>query len=223
MNRQYFPIIPTILVGAAVIIMLMLGMWQLERRTEKAGQLVTYQANIQKTELVAMPMMRPVPDAALFRRTQVDCTPVGDSIIRGGKDRTVDTTIFRTLVKCAMPASNAVMADKRQSKAAHYYLDIGGTDNLDQKIIYSLPIRTTGMISMMPGDGVFSRLIGTAQPPEMLIIADQAAATGLVPSAYPNVEDVPNDHLAYAIQWFLFAGFALLIYGLALRKRVKGG
>ena len=37
----------------------------------------------------------------------------------------------------------------------------------------------------------------------------------------PDLASVPNNHFAYAIQWFLFAGIALLIYGLALRKRLR--
>ncbi|HNJ47416.1 MAG TPA: SURF1 family protein, partial [Novosphingobium sp.] len=37
--------------------------------------------------------------------------------------------------------------------------------------------------------------------------------------------DIPNNHLSYAVQWFLFAATALVIYGLALRKRLaaRGG
>ena len=42
---------------------------------------------------------------------------------------------------------------------------------------------------------------------------------GLKPLAPPNVADVPNNHLAYAVQWFFFAGIAAIIYVLALRKR----
>ena len=32
---------------------------------------------------------------------------------------------------------------------------------------------------------------------------------------------MPNNHLAYAVQWFLFALTALVIYAIALRKRLK--
>ena len=32
---------------------------------------------------------------------------------------------------------------------------------------------------------------------------------------------IPNNHRMYAVQWFAFAAIALLIYGLALRKRWK--
>ena len=43
---------------------------------------------------------------------------------------------------------------------------------------------------------------------------------GLAANAAPNPGDIPNNHLAYAIQWFLFALTALVIYALALRKRL---
>ena len=46
---------------------------------------------------------------------------------------------------------------------------------------------------------------------------------GLEASNPPSPASIPNNHLFYAIQWFLFAGIAALIYGLALRKRWRQG
>ena len=54
----------------------------------------------------------------------------------------------------------------------------------------------------------------------MLVAA--TPANGLEASAPPSLKDVPNNHLAYAVQWFLFAGIAAIIYGLALRRRMRG-
>jgi len=56
-----------------------------------------------------------------------------------------------------------------------------------------------------------------AQGPRL--IADSAPATGLEPLAAPDPAEIPNNHLSYAVQWFLFALTALVIYALALRKR----
>ncbi len=53
------------------------------------------------------------------------------------------------------------------------------------------------------------------------IVADPPLA-GLQPNAKPNPSTIPNNHLAYAVQWFAFAGVALVIYALALRKRAQG-
>lgn len=43
---------------------------------------------------------------------------------------------------------------------------------------------------------------------------------GLYPLAKPNPADLPNNHLAYAGQWFFFALTALVIYFLAIRSRL---
>ena len=54
-----------------------------------------------------------------------------------------------------------------------------------------------------------------------LLVAD-VPAPGLAPSAAPSPVEIPNNHLSYAVQWFLFAGIALLIYLLALRQKLAG-
>lgn len=51
------------------------------------------------------------------------------------------------------------------------------------------------------------------------LIADTPAASGLAAPRLPSPDDVPNNHLFYALQWFFFAGAAGLIYVLALRRR----
>ncbi len=53
-----------------------------------------------------------------------------------------------------------------------------------------------------------------------MLVAD-TPAPGLLPTAEPDLSSVPNNHLAYAVQWFLFAGVAGVIYVLALRLRQR--
>ncbi len=53
------------------------------------------------------------------------------------------------------------------------------------------------------------------------LIADPPLA-GLQTNARPDPKDITNNHLSYAVQWFIFAGVALVIYGLAVRKRLAG-
>ena len=50
------------------------------------------------------------------------------------------------------------------------------------------------------------------------VITEQPLA-GLEPLATPDPRNLPNNHLAYAGQWFFFALTALVIYILALRHR----
>ena len=79
--------------------------------------------------------------------------------------------------------------------------------------------RVTGWISHAPDSTpLIARLVGTPAPPPMLLVADRPLV-GLAANTQPDVGLVPNNHLAYAVQWFLFAGVAASIYVLALRRR----
>lgn len=63
--------------------------------------------------------------------------------------------------------------------------------------------------------------VGGIIAPGPRLIASPPLA-GLAASARPDPSAIPNNHLAYAVQWFLFAGVALVIYGLAVRGRLRG-
>ena len=60
-----------------------------------------------------------------------------------------------------------------------------------------------------PDNDTRMRLVAASSPP------------GLETVAPPSLSSIANNHRSYAIQWFLFAGIAALIYGLALRLRWK--
>jgi hypothetical protein len=53
------------------------------------------------------------------------------------------------------------------------------------------------------------------------------APPGLQPAGLPSIEDAvpvtPGRATLYAIQWFSFAAIALIIYALAVRKRLREG
>ncbi len=61
-------------------------------------------------------------------------------------------------------------------------------------------------------------LVAGVIAPGPRLVADPPVA-GLEPMAKPDPGDLPNNHLAYAGQWFFFALTALVIYVLALRRR----
>ena len=54
-----------------------------------------------------------------------------------------------------------------------------------------------------------------------LLVADKPVP-GLEANPGPDLSAVPNNHLAYAVQWFLFAAVAAVIYAIALRRRLNG-
>ena len=61
---------------------------------------------------------------------------------------------------------------------------------------------------------------GTIAPGPRLV-ADPPLA-GLAANQPPDPHDIPNNHFSYAVQWFLFATTALVIYAIAVWKRLRG-
>ena len=68
--------------------------------------------------------------------------------------------------------------------------------------------------------GVVSGIIAPDRVARMRLVSTEPGP-GLVASAPPSPDTIPNNHLNYAIQWFLFAAFAGVIYVLALKRRER--
>lgn len=58
---------------------------------------------------------------------------------------------------------------------------------------------------------------GTIAPGGKIVASPPLADLG--PLAKPDPSDLPNNHLSYAVQWFLFAVTALVIFVLAVHRR----
>ena len=196
------PILPTILVVLAVAAMIGLGFWQLQRRTEKLAMLSVLAANPSKP-----PIALPIPaigDDLLFRRASALCLkPVSFKTEGAGNAG------FRIIAQCRTGAEGPGFA-----------VQIGTTRDVDFKPTWTGgPV--SGMISHAPSHApLIAGLFGKAAPPPLLLVSDKPAP-GLAANAMPSVDSIPNNHLAYAVQWFVFAAIALVIYGLALRRRAR--
>jgi surfeit locus 1 family protein len=192
------PIIPTIIVLAAVATMIALGVWQLGRRAEKEALIARYEAAISSDEPVAFPVG---PDesavsAALYRRSAIDCLyTIDDWLSVSGRSQS-GRSGFVHIIACG--TTTATM-DTDQTA----YVQVGWSRDP------APPVWKGGRVSgrIAPHEGGFARLI--ADPP----------LAGLEPMAKPDPGDLPNNHLAYAGQWFFFALTALIIYVLAIRRR----
>jgi surfeit locus 1 family protein len=180
MSRR-IPIIPTIIVLAAVGTMIALGIWQLGRMSEKADLLARYEAVAGIAGEVAFPVSGEGTDV-WFRRSRVTCSAVQKvEAVAGASARGAKGWAQRATCE------GGVLIDlgfSRQFTATEW---TGG--------------EVTGVIAPGP------RLV--ADPPE----------AGLDALAPPDPGDLPNNHLAYAGQWFFFALTALVIYLLALKRR----
>jgi cytochrome oxidase assembly protein ShyY1 len=203
--KARIPLIPTILVALAVLTMIGLGVWQLQRRAEKAQALALATANPTRPA-VAFPKLPPVDPAILFRPSSVHCLNVVEWQVEAG--RAADgSTGYRHIAHCATGAEGPGVL-----------VAIGVGQKPDDKPDWTGG-QVEGWISQEPDHrALFTRIDGKAPPLRPMLIARTAPA-GLKPVAPPVADDLPNNHLAYAVQWFLFAGIAIIIYILALRWR----
>ncbi len=195
-----FPVVPTIVVALAVAVMIALGLWQLlERRPQKEAFLAQLAANPGRPA-IAFPRF---PDESLlFRRASAFCLePV--SMTRAG----AGAAGYRIIALCRTGAEGPGLR-----------VQIGTTrDPLGRVTWRGGQVR--GWIAHAP-DG--QPLIATVTHPnatrEMMLVMERPAP-GLFPNAPPSIEAVPNNHLAYAVQWFLFAAVAAAIYVIAVWRR----
>ncbi|MDR6834868.1 MULTISPECIES: SURF1 family protein [unclassified Sphingopyxis] len=202
-----WPLIPTIVVLIAVAVMIALGIWQLQRKADKEALIALYQRNTAMSALVTYPELPPVADNILYRKSSVVCLEPVRWDPRSGTDQK-GRTGFRMIADCRTGAEGPGVL-----------VDVGIGDD------FTPPKWTGGIVqgTIVPGPEqptVMERMIGKATPARAMLIADTPAA-GLRASAVPSADDTPNNHLAYAGQWFLFAAAALLIYILAVRRRLR--
>ena len=197
------PIVATIVVLAAAAAMVALGFWQLQRAAWKEKLLADYAAAAAMPPLDLDPLLAREPGhwpPLAFRRVLVTCR--ADQAVpelRGGRSRNGEGG-YSFFIPCRPGATG--MAGRLRINAGWSALPDGG-----------LRLSLNGLVA--------GRL-GADQPGRPLTLTSAASQPPLTPSAAPNLEDIPNNHLFYAFQWFFFAAAALVIYALALRRRLSG-
>jgi cytochrome oxidase assembly protein ShyY1 len=185
------PVLPTLLVALAAAVMVWLGIWQLHRLKWKEGLLAEYAAAAHKPP-VAFPLDL-TDQSLLFRKSEAFCLePVGWRASSGRND--AGQPGWRHVADCRTGAEGPGLA-----------VDMGWSKQ-----------------STAPAwkGGEVKGVIGPDHDNQILLVSD-AAGPGLWPSQPPSLDDIPNNHLAYAVQWFIFAALAVGIYGIALWRRGK--
>ncbi|MGX7894722.1 SURF1 family protein [Tsuneonella sp. HG222] len=184
--------IATIVVLAAVGTMIALGVWQLQRMAWKEDLLARYRQAETMSAPIAWSSDPADYEKVLYRRTRVDCVEVT------GMDSV---------------AGRSAAGQSGWSHVAHCRLVDGGTADiaLGWSRDPAFPAWTGGEVGGVIGP----------QGEGVKLVAAPAQA-GLADLAAPDPNDIPNNHLAYAVQWFFFALTALVIYWLALRRKWRG-
>ena len=190
MTRK-LPLVPTVLVALAVATMIGLGIWQLQRMRQKEALLATYTVAEGKPPIgwLSIPTHEPLP---LFRFATGNCLGVTGFRTAAGQNRQGEPG-YLVIADCRTGAEGPGMA-----------VELGWSKNPDAGRDYQ--------------GGLVSGMIAPDRQNRMRLVA-ASPGPGLAASAPPSPDTIPNNHFSYAIQWFLFAGIAAVIYSLALRGR----
>ena len=158
----------------------------------------------------SFPPLGPVPAEAMFRASSVLCLRVTGWDVEAGSAAD-GSSGFRYIARCATGA---------EGQGALVALGIGARPDLKPAWTGG---KVTGRIVEEPDHrSLLSRMAGPTLVLRPMLVADVAPA-GLKTPAPPRIENVPNNHLGYAVQWFIFAATALVIYGIALWRRARAG
>ena len=193
MSRRV-PIVATVIVAIAVITMVGLGVWQIQRARWKEGLIARYAA-AQNQPPIAFPTV-PLKDdeLPLFRHATAVCLQPVDRRVTAGRSIKGEGG-YSVIVACRTGAEGPGLS-----------VEVGWSRNPNAQFDW-------------PG-GPVSGVIAPDSRTRMRLVA-AGAPEGLEQAAPPSLDLIPNNHRSYAIQWFAFAGIASLIFGLALRQRLR--
>jgi cytochrome oxidase assembly protein ShyY1 len=201
-----FPLLPTLLVAAAVATMIGLGIWQLGRSSEKEALRAQYARNAALPP-IALPIGALLDDTLLYRRATAFCLEPTAWRLTGGKSE-AGRTGTRYIAECRTGAEGPGFA-----------ADMGVSPNPRATPSWRGGEVTGRIVAEPPRQSLMQRLRGGSEPRRAMIVSERPAP-GLEASAPPSA-DVPNNSLSYAFQWFFFAAAAAVIYVLALHKRAS--
>ena len=199
MTRR-IPIIPTIIVLAAAATMVALGVWQLGRAEWKGVLIAQYEeALASDEELSELPRNAHEDRWDLYRKINVECREVLEWRATAGRNAS-DETGYAHIARCE---------DRTL---------FGFDGDPDEQFLFEVALGWSRdpASPIWEGGQVTGRLVSGGSIPK---VQADVPLEGLEAMAEPDPNDLPNNHLAYAFQWFFFALTALVIYVLALRKR----
>ncbi len=197
------PVVPTLLVALAVAAMIALGVWQLVDRLPKKEAFLAQLAANPGRPPIAFP--RFPDDTLLFRRASGFCLQPTSIALAGA-----GASGYRAIARCRTGAEGPGMI-----------VQLGTTRDPNAKVAWTGGA-VRGFISHAPDSRSLIGSLFDRRAQDMMLVAATPPA-GLAPNGRPDIASVPNNHLAYGVQWFLFAGIAAIIYVLAVVRRAPRG
>jgi cytochrome oxidase assembly protein ShyY1 len=191
------PVIPTIIVLAAAAVMIWLGVWQLQRAKWKEGLLAQYAKAEQLPPIVYPTVPLRADQLPLFRHATGVCLRIVGHRAQAGENRAGEPGYVQIL-DCATGAEGPGMS-----------VEVGWSKDPNAKVAWN-----GGPVSgiIVPDRRSRVRLVAATAPPGL-----EASKAPDVTTASPVT---PAGHRGYAATWFALAAVALIIYGLAVLKRL---
>lgn len=140
-------------------------------------------------------------------------------VVKGLRVSDTASNAYRTVyIDCSSATRWSAVAGRNQNGQLGYAHRFTCSDAGDSTIFADIGWSQAPEQPAFTGDAVQGVLVPIL--PDYKVISTTGLA-GLQPLATPNPANLPNNHFAYAVQWFLFALTALVIYVLALRRRQR--
>jgi surfeit locus 1 family protein len=188
-----WPVIATVIVSLAVLTMIALGIWQLQRKGQKEALIAEYSKAI-NLPAIAYPAVPIKAGPPLFRKSSAMCVRVIGWRSVAGKN-SAGKSGFAHLAQCQTSGAEGPGA----------LVAVGWSNNPKS------PEWRGGIVQgiIAPDNSAIIRLVATQK------------VDGLELLSPPSLNAINNNHLLYAIQWFFFATAAAVIFILALRRRMQ--
>ena len=218
------------MIGVAAIVAVtcvLLGLWQLRRLDDRRA---TNAAILERrsAEPIAIEDAAPDPAAAPYRRAiAAGRYDVAHEVLLYG--RTLDgASGHHVVTPLVFPGGGAILVDRGWVPFAERSAPVrNGTPPTSEVTVEGSLLPDEGDGSMRPDAGVVRRLdvrgIGATLPydvyPLPLLLATQAPPQrGPLPAPAPPPALSEGPHLSYAIQWFAFAGIAVVGAAVLMRR-----
>ena len=196
------PILSTLIVAAAVAVLIGLGIWQLQRAEWKERLIAEIEASKNAPPVNLLDALLGEPGLHL-RRTTIDCDIQEDKPLDIGPGQRADGRAGYFVYTTCTDRSGVV-----PFHAPELLVVAGWTANpAVEKLTFHGQLH-----------GVLRER--KAGPPRYDLIPDEPIPP-LEKPMQPTAASLPNNHMFYAVQWFFFAFAAALIYVLALRRRQR--
>ncbi len=224
---------PTLWTVPAVLVLVALGFWQVQRLHEKDALITAISERMKAVETPVSDVLRLPVGEMEWRRVQARGRFLHD------KEAYVYATEFElgqgvhVLTPFALDGEGTVLVDRGFVPLASRAPETRQAGQVEGDVAISGIVRLEGERNMFtpPADerqrtwysrdieGI-ARVLGLTLTAPIVIVADQPANPGGLPKFPGYRVDIPNNHLQYAGTWF---GLALTLVGVYLVYHVKNG